>query len=64
MIANLLLKITSEERRMLLESKHCEACGHLEALHNNHCCQYCKVPGCKCEWGEINERGPRIGDDA
>lgn len=26
-------------------------CGHLEALHNTHCCPFCMVAGCPCELG-------------
>ena len=31
----------------------CTACGHLEVLHNFHCCEFCRIPGCACEWGEL-----------
>lgn len=36
-----------------LASDRCEACGHLSALHNGHCCVFCMIPGCRCEWGEV-----------
>jgi hypothetical protein len=26
-------------------------CGHLLALHNTHCCQFCLVGDCPCERG-------------
>ena len=31
----------------------CKACGHLESLHNGHCCEFCMIPGCPCEWGKV-----------
>jgi hypothetical protein len=37
----------------------CEACGHLEALHNGHCCVFCMVPGCPCEWGKVKKEKKR-----
>jgi len=33
--------------------ERCKACGHLEILHCTHCCCFCEVPGCKCEWGKM-----------
>lgn len=40
-------------------SKRCKECGHLGILHNNHCCDYCKVPGCRCMWGYVDDKdGP------
>lgn len=33
----------------------CPACGHLEIFHNDHCCTFCLVDGCECEWGELPE---------
>lgn len=44
-----------------LASDRCEARGHLTALHNGHCCVFCMVPGCTCEWGEVKAR-PAIPD--
>ena len=31
----------------------CHACGHLDVLHNSHCCQFCLIDGCPCEWGRM-----------
>ena len=41
-----------------LGSIRCAACGHLMALHNDHCCEFCMVTGCPCEWGEMPEEDP------
>lgn len=35
------------------QKQRCDACGHLEVLHNRHCCQFCMIPGCLCEWGKM-----------
>ncbi len=35
------------------EKRRCKACGHLNVLHNDHCCSFCTLPGCPCEWGEM-----------
>lgn len=32
-----------------LGNLECAECGHLESLHNFHCCPFCMVTGCKCE---------------
>jgi hypothetical protein len=45
--------VQPEERAYLLASGRCKACGHLEALHNTHCCVFCWMPECRCEWGEV-----------
>lgn len=37
-----------DEIEALKESERCEACGHLYALHNFHCCSFCMVPDCEC----------------
>lgn len=42
-----------EEMKRLEESERCTACGHLEALHNQHCCTFCEIEGCPCKWGSI-----------
>jgi hypothetical protein len=31
----------------------CPACGHLTVLHNGHCCEFCLIDGCPCEWGQL-----------
>ena len=31
----------------------CEACGQLNALHCWHCCEFCLIEDCGCEWGEL-----------
>jgi hypothetical protein len=33
----------------------CRTCGHLAALHNRHCCEFCMIEDCPCEWGEMPE---------
>lgn len=35
--------------------ERCEACGHLDIFHNYHCCHFCKVDGCTCEFGVLKE---------
>ena len=47
--------LREDERRWLEEdeTERCGACGHLMALHNHHCCEFCIVPGCPCEWGKV-----------
>lgn len=49
------LRLTADEIKMLSNPERCEACGHLEELHNGHCCSFCMVPGCRCEWDEIDD---------
>jgi predicted Zn-ribbon and HTH transcriptional regulator len=39
-----------ELRLVAAESKRCKTCGHMQVFHNEHCCMFCKVPDCKCEW--------------
>jgi len=31
----------------------CKACNNLNALHSTHCCTFCLVKGCICEWGKM-----------
>lgn len=48
-----------EEEQKYVDSckKQCTNCGHLEIFHNQHCCLFCKIPDCKCEWeGDFVER--------
>jgi hypothetical protein len=52
-VSLMIMKLLSEEKKLLEASERCEACGHLEALHNYHCCEFCTVPGCRCEYGEV-----------
>lgn len=40
--------LTEDEVRTLADSEQCDDCGHLMAMHNFHCCFFCKVDGCKC----------------
>lgn len=49
------LNLKSEEIDFLSKYGRCASCGHLEALHNEHCCVFCMVPGCKCAWGKVEE---------
>lgn len=41
-----------------LGSIRCSACGHLDGLHNYHCCEFCNVEGCQCAWGTIRKPDP------
>jgi hypothetical protein len=43
------LVLRDDERKMLVESHRCGGCGHLAALHNQHCCVFCEVDDCPCE---------------
>lgn len=52
-----MIDLLPDEEAMLNRSERCNACGHLEALHNDHCCPMCMVDDCECEWGEL------IGND-
>jgi hypothetical protein len=36
-------ELTQEERDYLANSTVCRMCGHLNALHNYHCCIFCLV---------------------
>lgn len=47
------LGLKSDEYEYLRDNGRCSACGHLKALHNSHCCTFCMMPGCKCEFGEL-----------
>ena len=40
--------LRQDELDYLSDSERCK-CGHLQALHNFHCCEFCMVPGCGCE---------------
>jgi hypothetical protein len=42
-----------EDEIAYLDTPRCEACGHLESVHNDHCCAFCMVDDCACEWGEM-----------
>lgn len=37
--------------------ERCEACGHLDIFHNDHCCPFCLVEDCPCEYGLMPEKG-------
>lgn len=43
------IMLTQEEADYLADSKRCDRCGHLFALHNDHCCSFCMISGCRCE---------------
>ena len=47
------------EEKKYLTGPRCEACGHLAVLHNDHCCSFCLLPDCPCEWG-ILQKHPEI----
>lgn len=32
------------------QSRRCLKCGHMEVFHNKHCCMFCNVENCECEW--------------
>lgn len=49
------LQLKQDEVAFLAASDRCEACGHLQALHNEHCCTYCMIPECRCEWGKVRK---------
>lgn len=55
------LDLRDEEREFLAGSERCPACGHLMALHNQHCCDFCKVPDCPCQWGEVPKEADDVG---
>lgn len=42
-----------EAETLNVEGLRCGACGHLDSLHNYHCCDFCTVVGCECEWGRV-----------
>lgn len=33
--------------------RRCPECGHLEVLHCDHRGEFCCIPDCLCEWGEL-----------
>lgn len=41
------VELRPDEVAYLRESARCPDCGHLEALHNYHCCTQCMVCGKK-----------------
>ena len=43
------IELQSDEEKFLEESQRC-ICGHLVVLHNDHCCMFCMVPDCGCNW--------------
>jgi hypothetical protein len=47
------IEVRDDEATRILTDGRCEACGHLEGLHNHHCCSFCTIEGCQCEWGEM-----------
>lgn len=49
------IPLKTEEIALLMRAKVCGACGHSHLLHNHHCCDFCKVPGCKCVDGGLRE---------
>jgi hypothetical protein len=40
-------------RNIPTDGRRCHACGHLQVFHNDHCCQFCLIPECPCEWGRM-----------
>jgi len=56
-LRSVVLDLSEDEATILLFSSRCDACGHLEALHNNHCCIFCKIPDYGCEDKELKEIG-------
>ena len=46
----------ANEHRWLTQEKRCDGCHHLTILHNNHCCSFCRVPGCECGDDGSNNR--------
>ena len=53
------MNLLPEEEKYLSESKRCDACGHLDVFHNDHCCSFCNVPQCLCKWGIIEDEGKK-----
>lgn len=49
------MDLRDDEIKYLEDSQRCDACGHLKALHNEHCCEFCMVTDCPCKWGEIDK---------
>jgi len=49
------MKLTANEIKHLQESRRCEACNHLMALHTTHCCYSCDVDGCPCVWDKVDD---------
>jgi hypothetical protein len=50
------LILAEDEYQFISNGGRCEACDHLNALHNQHCCEFCVVPGCLRAWGEVEEQ--------
>lgn len=44
--------LKEDEKKYLDDNsiKECQKCGHLAIFHNYHCCSFCNVPECKCEY--------------
>lgn len=51
------VSLRGDELKFLASSPRCQVCGHLLALHNYHCCTFCTVPGCRCEWDKLEGPG-------
>lgn len=47
------LDLTPKEVEYLTDGDRCSVCGHLEALHTEHCCLFCDVPDCPCSFDQI-----------
>jgi hypothetical protein len=47
------IDLLPDEEKHLEESERCTACGHLWVFHNHHCCEFCTIDDCKCEWGRM-----------
>ncbi len=50
------IKVRPDEAAFLSNPARCSVCGHLEALHNSHCCEFCTVNGCKCYFRVMDGR--------
>lgn len=48
--------LTDDEVVTLSSSVRCRACGHLDAMHNFHCCTFCTVVGCRCENDAVSDK--------
>lgn len=46
------MKLKTDEKEFIGMAR-CDACDHLESLHNTHCCTFCMIDGCLCRWGEM-----------
>ena len=49
------ISLQEDEANWIKSSSRCMTCNHLEVFHNEHCCEFCMVPDCKCEWGKLVE---------